>query len=234
MTTGQILSWLEKDRLVNIDMIEQLRLGNAKVLAAGEHGVLQLVDDVYQLSAASPEAALELCEGFDLDIVYVHQQAAVEPVARRFNLKEDLWVYQVALFRTQPLPMPENGVELRPIGMEQADFVRAHYLTYQPEEDYGVSRLASGNMVGAFIGGEIVGFAGLHNEGSLGLLEVLPQYRRRGVGSSLSAYLVNQLLARGWVPYGQVELDNEPSLAMQRRMGASISTEKLAWLSKKG
>ncbi|MFQ7452543.1 MAG: GNAT family N-acetyltransferase [Flavonifractor plautii] len=41
-------------------------------------------------------------------------------------------------------------------------------------------------MLGAFVDGTLAGFAGFHGEGSIGLLEVLPAYRRRGLGKRRS------------------------------------------------
>ena len=38
---------------------------------------------------------------------------------------------------------------------------------------------------GAFVDGQLAGFVGEHSEGSMGMLEIFPAYRRRGLGYSL-------------------------------------------------
>ena len=63
------------------------------------------------------------------------------------------------------------------------------------------------------------------------MLEVLPAYRRRGVGEALLRGAVRLALARGSIPYGQVEQDNAASLALQRKAGMEMSGRRLFWLS---
>lgn len=40
-------------------------------------------------------------------------------------------------------------------------------------------------MLGAYLHEELVGFIGVHDTGSMGMLEVLPQVRRHGIGFTL-------------------------------------------------
>ena len=72
---------------------------------------------------------------------------------------------------------------------------------------------------------------GRHTEGTIGLLEVLPQYRRQGVATLLQRFMTNLELSRGHIPYGQVFEDNIPSLALQRSLGYRISDGLLYWVS---
>jgi tRNA (guanine37-N1)-methyltransferase len=89
-------------------------------------------------------------------------------------------------------------------------------------------------MFGVFIGGEIVGFVGTHDEHSMGLLEILPEYRRLGLGYALEAHLINHLLSRGRVPFCQVAVYNEASILLQEKMGLEISTSVIYWLARGG
>ncbi|MFQ9917932.1 MAG: GNAT family N-acetyltransferase [Flavonifractor plautii] len=74
-------------------------------------------------------------------------------------------------------------------------------------------------MLGAFVDGTLAGFAGFHGEGSIGLLEVLPAYRRRGLGEALLRGAVRLALERGAVCLwpGAVSI-NAPSLAPEKRL----------------
>lgn len=72
-------------------------------------------------------------------------------------------------------------------------------------------------------------FIGRHAEGSIGLLEVLPQYRRRGLATLLQSYMIGLELSRGRVPYGQVFDGNDASLALQQSLGMSRSMGPLYW-----
>ena len=85
-------------------------------------------------------------------------------------------------------------------------------------------------MLGAFVDGTLAGFAGFHGEGSIGLLEVLPAYRRRGLGEALLRGAVRLALERGQYAFGQVLIDNAPSLALQKKVGMTLSEQPLYWL----
>lgn len=86
------------------------------------------------------------------------------------------------------------------------------------------------HMWGLFENNQIAGFIGIHHEGSMGLLEVLEKYQRKGYGTLLESYLINYYLKQGLVPYCQVIENNKQSLRLQRKLGLSISTDLSYWL----
>ena len=88
-------------------------------------------------------------------------------------------------------------------------------------------------LYGAFRNGELVGFIGKHAEGSMGLLEVLPAWRRQGVGENLERFLIARELEQGDVPYCQVFTDNQASLALQRKLGLTLAEGTVIWLREK-
>nr|WP_296472737.1 GNAT family N-acetyltransferase [uncultured Acetatifactor sp.] len=87
-------------------------------------------------------------------------------------------------------------------------------------------------MYGAFLEGRQVGFVGIHDEGSLGMLFVEEPFRGRGIGASLEAYVVNHMLEKGWTPYGHVAAGNASSERLQERLGFYKAEKKFWWLEK--
>ena len=87
-------------------------------------------------------------------------------------------------------------------------------------------------VLGAFPTGsnQPAGFVGFHEEGSIGMLEVLPAWRRRGLGELLLRAAVNRALERGALPFAQVIEDNAPSLALQQKAGLTLSGTRMFWL----
>lgn len=75
----------------------------------------------------------------------------------------------------------------------------------------------------------LVGYIGFHEEGSIGMLEVFPEYQRRGIGMALETYIMNLTLERGWIPYGQIIVGNDNSMLLQKKMGLCVSKEQLFW-----
>ena len=81
------------------------------------------------------------------------------------------------------------------------------------------------------VDGALAGFAGIHQEGTMGLLEVLPQFRRRGLAEVLEVGLIAQQLHRGLLPYCHVRLGNTASEALQTKLGLVFDSRRtLYWI----
>lgn len=186
-------------------------------------------DAIYALSAADTEEAERLCALIPTDAAYVtvHEPWALPAVQARCGYSAMNPVWQVGYLGKTPLPLPGSPFQVKPLDLSHLDAVRANY--DKLETDYLVRRLTGGQLFGAFLGETLAGFAGFHAEGTIGLLEVFPPFRRRGAALLLQTYLTNLELERGNVPYGQVFDGNGPSLALQRGLGFQISKEPLYW-----
>ena len=137
--------------------------------------------------------------------------------------------YQAAYLRTQPPVLQDYVLAIRQLDVSDLPQVSAHY---QLEgADYLCSLLDRGQLFGGFQNGTLAGFVGRHAEGSIGLLEILPQYRRQGFATALERYMIDLELSLCHIPFGQVLTDNAPSLALQRSLGMTISSGTLCWLS---
>ncbi|MCI5919517.1 MAG: GNAT family N-acetyltransferase [Roseburia sp.] len=85
-------------------------------------------------------------------------------------------------------------------------------------------------MYGAFLAGKLTGFIGVHEEGSMGMLEVFPEYRGRKIGKALETYLINLQLEQGMTPYGQVVEGNEISTQLQKSLGLCPAKTPVYWM----
>ena len=199
-------AWLERDRVLYANMLEVLRRGSADALTVEKEGVL--LHDTgcgAWMLAAEPEAA----EAF-LDRV---------PAGCDLFVGHDMAYFDLARTR---FGMPERELCWSP-------WLSAHY-----SHDFGgpayMERAADRGMIGAFVEGKPAGFVGFHDEGSIGMLEVLPAYRRRGLGELLQRAAINLALEREQIPFAQIIDGNEASLALQRKLGMAVSRSRLFWL----
>ncbi len=78
----------------------------------------------------------------------------------------------------------------------------------------------------------LAGIIGVHEEGSIGMLYVKPEYRHQKIAKALETYAFNMALENGWIPYGQVIVDNEPSMKLQEDMGLYFSKSPVYWMTK--
>ena len=234
MNTSAI-AYLSRDFNKNIDMLEILPLPTARVLAADDFGVLMEHNGLFLLSCdeGMEEAYLpRLVEGLTDEterMIVLHSPALKDALVQMYRFEAFLDVRHGAYRKAEPVSytLPENA-EIHRLDGSHLGFVLRNY-HMMDDESYLRERIAEG-MFGAFVGGELVGFIGTHDERSIGLLEVLPEYRRLGLAFALEAYLINRLLEQGRTPFCQVGIANEPSLALQRKLGMELSDATVHWL----
>ena len=227
---------LNRDPVLYLDMTEAVRRGDGQVVAAMPHGALVAFTDPadgsqfgFTMFAGDRRTAEALClmlppePGF----VTVHETLYADLLEKRFGFGGMHPCWQMGWLRTTPPPLPDLGVEVRQLNASHLPTVIANYDL--EDEAYLAQLIAQGELYGAFDGDTLLAFVGRHGEGSIGLLEVLPQYRRRGLATLLQSHMIRLELSRGHVPYGQVFNGNEPSLALQRSLGMTQSIGQLYW-----
>lgn len=133
------------------------------------------------------------------------------------------WVYTAP----QPPQLPREDV--RPLTEDFAARCAAIYHPGSDDPSYMLDRIRAGRLWGLFRQGELAGFIGTHHEGSMGILNVLPAYRRQGLAAALESWLIGWQLARGWTPYCHVYADNAASHALQAHLGLTPAPEPVLW-----
>ena len=232
-----ITDYLMRDRMANIDMLEILCLPGAEVLRFDADGVLLQHGELFLLACEPGRAASflpQMTEGLTNEterLIVLREGEAIEPLVQNHNFQVVMDCYHAVYPSKEPIPYTlPKGTQIRPLGPEHLDFVHAHYHMVD-DIDYIRERIEE-CMFGVFVAGSIVGFAGTHDERSMGLLEILPEYRRLGLAYALEAHLINHLLRLGRVPFCQVSVRNTPSIELQRKLGLELSTTVIHWLAR--
>ena len=169
----------------------------------------------------------ELGEDERIECIVLHQRDMVPLMEKYFHLETDMECLQAVYTRREKLPVRglygpdgrgENGFSIHVLTEEFIPFVTEHYSEIGTEE-YVMDRIRHGAVYGAFYDEKIVGFIANHEEGSIGMLYVLPEYRKRHVAMALETYCMNLAIERSEIPYGQIVLGNKPSISLQEKMG---------------
>ena len=223
---------------LTIDMQEAIRRGNAELIYADESAVLlRHTCGVFMLWCAdvpSGERALDeqgkrLADAEDeylgMFLCVAHGEAAKQAVLGKTKLVTETPCIQFCRFSKEKLPMKNIG-RIRQLTLGDLDEVNAHY---DMGGDHNERAISAGLVYGLEIDGRLAGFIGMHPEGSVGMLEVFPEYRRMGLGTELESYMHNLHIERGWIPYGQVYTDNAASLEMQAKFGLTRSDDLIWW-----
>lgn len=241
MSRQSAVQRLARDKRNNIHMMESLARGRGEILytdlwAGGENiSVYDHGAKTFMITAADEEWGMRLAGAMpeDAELVLI-TQPFVEEILRRRGCRTILSCRQVLY--TQRNPLRVRHKDIRMLSMEDFEYVCRHYCHEGgaagpgANPEYVKERILAGALYGAFLDGRQVGFGGIHAEGALGMLYVEESCRRRGIGASLEAYVINRMLEKGWVPYGHVETGNAPSMELQKKLGLYEASKNFFWM----
>lgn len=228
--TEKAYAYLSVDTISHIDMLEPIRRGSADILYAAEDGVVlyERKSEACMIAMDSTEACKAIVDCTKYSLFAVHQSNIADWIQGVAGCTERMEVYQ-AVYEGAEIST-DFTCDIRALSQDYAELIAANYGTV-PDLDYIETLLDEHLMFGIFDGDALAGFIGEHLEGSMGLLEVLPAYRRQGYGYKLQTFLIHRYLEQVRVPFCQVVIGNEKSLALQKKLGMRISTKTTTWLT---
>lgn len=227
--TEKAIRYLSEDSLSHIDMLEPLRRGTADVVYAENDGVI-----IYERNSQAcmiTMQELEKCKSLpgieSYHLFAVHQKNIAAWIQQKGGFSHCFEAYQAAYGKKEPFA--DHFDTIRPLTRSCTDQVFRGYGAMD-DRKYIETLLDRKRLWGIFDGDALAGFIGEHLEGSMGLLEVFPEYRRKGYGYRLESYLINHFLQQNEVPFCQIKTDNDVSLALQRKLGMNLSKRTTTWL----
>ncbi len=227
----RVVDRLLKHKRDNVHIIESLKRGFGEILYE-DGGDILVYDGRCALAMMTVtdrekgEALLSLVPA-ETTSFQLSQEFMVPVLEERLGMHVDMQCVNACY--TARVRLPVRHRDVRPLTMEDAAYVARHY--EHGNSAYLEERIRSGAMFGAYADGRLAGFAGEHEEGSIGMLFVHPDCRGQGIGQSLEAFLINRHLALGYTPYGQVVVGNEPSVRLQEKSGLYLSKGFVWWMS---
>ncbi|APF24504.1 GNAT family N-acetyltransferase [Clostridium butyricum] len=231
MKKDKAIKYLRKNILLNIGMIEPIRRCTAEILYAEIDGVLirEKKSNAYMISVDDFEIGRKLIDTIEeSSLIVSHQQFMVDYILNRFKLTKSLECVQAVYMSRNKLPVKKYELEINKLKVEQIKLILEHYYKLSINEIEIL--LKNGKIFGGYKNGKLIGFVGNHLEGSIGLLEVFPQYRCLGYGTILESYIINKMIDESLVPFAQIEIDNKESMILQTKLGFEISKDCLYWI----
>ena len=226
------MEYLQREPLWHMDMLECLKRGKGEVVYFEGQTVLIRRNEEpgsYLLTAESPQAGAAAFAGLPAPRLLVARGPGVaEHMGERFGLALSEYCVNVAYLKRERLSWDCPGLTIRPFRVEEVPVLLAHY--DMEDEAEILDHIRRGELFAAEYNGRLAGFMGLHSDGSMGLLETFPEYRKLGIGRAIEKFVINFCLDRGWTPYGQVRRSNEASFSLQEHLGMSVDrTKALCW-----
>lgn len=224
----KVLNYLYQDYLNHLDMIYCINHG-ASIIYFDDQGIVIKFGDIYMMSIKDPFLGKQLINNLDdCKMIAIHNDCFEEVIERKFSLSQEIIAYQYGYLKDTVTLIDAAQIRIKEIGMEYYDFIKENYST-PINEKYLVKRVKSNVFIGAFDQDKIVGFAGIHDEGSIGFVEVIEEYRHKKIASMLETYMINKLLKKKELIYLQVEIDNMPSMKLHEKLGYVCSSDIITW-----
>ena len=210
-----------------------LKRGSAEILSEQEDALLirDQISGAYMLACEDEALGLSLLDRFvgqDCRLLMVSDHALGRIAFERYAFSEKIDCFQLAYFGEKPAN--SSDLQFRTADERDLAMLIKTYQTISPEELKQV--VDRKNILLGYEQGDLVGFIGEHLEGSMGLLYVFPEHRRRGYAAALQTQMIAKTMEEGFVPFGQVEADNRASLNLQEKLGMTKSDKLIAWMWK--
>lgn len=219
----QALEYLNLDYHLNYPLIRAIKQGASVLLANPEIvAVIKPDPNFILLAGANPIPYLNQLPPAEL--IEICGSHCIPQVAAHFGFENILECEQYYY----PHPQITSDLQLERLQQEDLDFVMEHY--HRLDRDEVFHAINEGRLFGKRDQGKLFAFIGLHDDFSMGMLEVLPTYRRQGWGEKLERALIAHLLSIGELPYGHVVLGNENSLHLQEKLGFTRCSDTVTWM----
>ncbi|NBG87077.1 GNAT family N-acetyltransferase [Isachenkonia alkalipeptolytica] len=116
--------------------------------------------------------------------------------------------------------LPENMVSLLELSTTDAQYIfeNSKYQEYTSKE-YIIERIQKGIGLGIYKNEKLVAWILTHDDGAMGFLHVLPEYRGKGYARELSIAMIRKLREQGEITFIHIEEDNKESMSLSRKMG---------------
>ncbi len=224
----EIIKRLSKKKRQNIHMMELLHRGLGEVVYEDGMDILLRYENIYMLHAQSEESADRMLQSIKPTqgiMVITTQEFVVDLLTKAYGMQGVCKCIQAVCTRKEALPVRYKSI--RQLDLSYLDYVVTHY---SADPAHMKERIEAGVMYGAFDGERLIGFVGMHEEGSMGMLFVEEEYRRKGIAASLESYIINVQLSNGFTPYCHIIEGNDQSLALQEKLGLYLSEVPLWWI----
>lgn len=225
----QTIKRLSAKKRNNIHIMESLSRGKGELLYSEGENVL-IYDRFCKLcmmtvkSREIGEKLLDLVPQ-GIEFMVISQEFMIPVVSKQFGFQVYDHCYLVCYTRKEALPVRHQDIRL--LEMDSLSYVMEHY---RDSEEYIRKHILAKALYGAYVDDKLVGFIGVHEDGSTGFLYVEEAYRRRGIGEALEAYCINRQRDLDYTPYGYVVKGNEASMQLQEGLGLYLSQDTVWWL----
>lgn len=221
----KLISLLSKEPVVNCGFLEYLN--TYKVIRADIEGsscaaVFEVGDDRWGALYSRREEEAKALSGLFEGMLNISVSPAFEwSVDAALGGRKPNYILHCTLVHLPDVTeIQEASSEPVPIGVEHAGTIYGNYKRASAVDiGYIRERLGNGPAIGTFRDGKLVGWAMTHDDFSMGMLTVLPEYRRQGIAMDITLALIKEMRRLGKKPIAHIEKGNGMSMPLLKQLG---------------
>ena len=223
----KVVSWIKRDPLHYRYLLDFYDTG-AKIL--------QLDEDAIVLVKEGCSLAYGAGKGIHPDERYLIMTDSREETQRLIEtghyVEDDIVTVYMEYYPDEDILLSDvQGVKFRDLDESDIPFVKEHYDAPAAAQPGVIEGCIADGMIGAEGEEGLYGFIGIHKEGAIGFLYVLPEYRKRGIAMELEKRMIRKQLDRGLLPYCHVQAHNTASLNLQKKIGMVCYPDAFYWFA---
>jgi len=126
--------------------------------------------------------------------------------------------------------IPENKVKLIQLKTKDAGYIRdnSNYKKYLPIK-YLKQRIEQSFSAGVIENNKLVAWVITHDDGAIGALHVLDDYRNKGYAAEIIISMSKKIRSAGRIPIAQIEEINSPAIKLFEKLGF-VKDRRVTWL----
>lgn len=222
-STNEILRHLQKDAVKNINMINFIKNYPISLIEkAGNSVIVKGTSDrdwIYISSESQEELKTIKAKLERNDNCFAAIEDWMIPILEDGSIIK--WkLSTLRLFLPTNIIFPDSNYMVTDLKMEDAEFIyeNSDYKEYIPME-YIRDRIQKGASSGIYNSNNLVAWAITQDDGALGFLHVLTEYRLKGYARAIVKDLVKKVRAQGNIPFVHIEEKNYKSMKLTLSLG---------------
>ncbi len=219
-----------------VDIEEPLRLGFCEEIKLASDFSIYRTSDIFLWKELSSDYQVNLIIDYFRNLKKKSEKEVLICAHGNYGIKKLIDEINFKLFNPCYLAVKTDNVSydiktdlvIKKLSLDYAELIGS---TYRMIKDYPnrvelAQEFINRGVFGGFVNDKCIGFIGMHEEGTMGMLEVLPEYFHRGYGSALEMYLCNHLISENRIPFCHIINGNEASIKLQKKIGLYVFSEE--------
>jgi len=190
------------------------------------------VEWIYLVCKNEPELKMLLEKSGCINIYFASVEDWMIPIITEKRSAE--WILStMRYYLPDDVEVPENKIEVIPLATDHIGFIisQSNYKQFLTPA-YVEERISKSISAAIFKKDKLVAWGLTHDDGALGSLHVLDEYRKKGYGKEILISLIHQNRKLGKISFAQIEEKNLKATYLIEQLGF-IKDRRVSWVKLK-